>query len=273
MNVSALAFAKLNLNLEVVKRRDDGYHEIRSIVQTIDLADRLTFADASGISVVCDAPIDGMNLAERAARAVLEQKGAERGVRIELEKRIPMGAGLGGGSSDAAAVLAILNRWIPPRLDEDDLRTLAAAIGADVPLFLEGGCLELGGLGEPRRRLAGRTETFVVLVPQIHCATAEVYRAWMPVHIPDGAGVLGRNDLATAAVRLHPELSAIAEVVRELGGAYEGLSGSGSAFYAAFAERGDARAAWEKLSGQLADVRVYCCESTTVGHAEEGDHG
>ncbi len=273
MNARVLAFAKLNVNLEVLERRADGYHEIRSIVQTIDLADRLTLTDASDVCVVCEAPIDGVNLAERAARAVLERKNAAQGVRIALEKRIPMGAGLGGGSSDAAAVLAVLNRHLSPRLDDRVLRDIAASIGADVPLFLEGGCLELSGLGTQTRRLPARTESYLVVVPPIHCATADVYRAWSPDRTTEPSGSLGRNDLAAPAANVHPELAVIADAVRRLGGRYCGMSGSGSAFYAAFETRAEVEAAKRQLVGRLNDARVYCCSATTAGYLQEGDDG
>jgi len=273
MKARVLAFAKLNLNLEVIKRRADGYHEIRSIVQTIDLADRLTLTDASDVCVVCEARIDGINLAERAARAVLERKNAARGVRIELEKRIPMGAGLGGGSSDAAAVLAVLNRCTSPRLDGRTLREIGASLGADVPLFLDGGCLELSGLGTQTRRLPARSESYLVVVPPIHCATADVYRAWSPDQETEPSGRLGRNDLAAPAANLHPALAAIADAVRHVGGSYSGMSGSGSAFFAAFETRAGAEAAQTRLAGRLNDARVYCCDATTAGYAQEGDDG
>jgi len=271
MNVRMLAFAKLNLNLEVLRRRDDGYHEIRSLVQTIDLADRLALSSAAEVRVVCDTVIEGTNLAERAARAVLERKRARAGVRIDLEKHIPMGAGLGGGSSDAAAVLTALDRWIPPRLGDDVLCEIGASIGADVPLFLRGGCLELSGWGMPQRSLTSRRETFLVVVPPVHCATAEVYRAWVPSAVPHPSGVLGRNDLLAAALHVHPELSAVEDALRALGGGYSGMSGSGSAFFAAFGSRAECEAARERIARQLKDVRVYCCSATNTGCVEERD--
>jgi len=271
MNVRMLAFAKLNLNLEVIKRRGDGYHEIRSIVQTIDLADRLALSSAPEVRVVCDTDIEGINLAERAAHAVLDRKNVRAGVRIDLEKHIPIGAGLGGGSSDAAAVLTALNRWIPPRLGDDVLCEIGASIGADVPLFLRGGCLELSGLGMPERSLASRPETFLVVVPAVHCATAEVYRAWTPSIAPGPSSGFGRNDLLAAALRVHPELSAVENAIRTSGGSYSGMSGSGSAFFVGFNSRGECVAARERIVRQLKDVRVYCCSATNAGCVEEGD--
>src|SRR6185437_14798873 len=144
----ARATAKVNFFLEITGRRPDGYHTLSTLFQTLSLADRLTFQPAPGLSLSCSdpaLPTDESNLALRAAarlRALLKEP---RGARIHLEKKVPTGAGLGGGSSDAAAVLKALLRLWKRRLSAGELHALAASLGADVPFFLKGGlCLAAG---------------------------------------------------------------------------------------------------------------------------------
>lgn len=268
MKALVLAYAKLNLSLEVVGLRSDGLHEIRSIVQTIDLADRIQIASATGIHVSCSKQVEGINIAEHAVRALLRAKKITSGVCVSIEKAIPIGAGLGGGSSDAAAVLATVNRFFPPVLADGELLEIAGSIGADVALFLCGGCVVVGGAGDPKRELPVRQESFVVLVPDIHCSTRAVYRAWRPAHRVATAKTLGRNDLHAAAVSVYPELEGYRDAIRQVDGLYSGMTGSGSAFFAAFASRADATRACKQLTGQGLGTRVYCCQPTKTGFAE-----
>ena len=136
------AAAKVNLALEVLSRRADGYHEIATVLQAVDLSDRLVLEDAESLELkvnVPDIPADATNLAMRAALALREAAAVNRGVRIVLDKRIPAAAGLGGGSADAAAVLVGLNRMWRLRWPVRRLREVATNLGMDVPFFLEGG--------------------------------------------------------------------------------------------------------------------------------------
>ncbi len=267
MSLQLLAYAKLNLSLEVLGRRDDGFHNIRSIVQTVSLADRIQLSLADHVSVDCSATVDGENLAERAARALLNWKRSHRGVRIHIEKRIPMGAGLGGGSSNAAAVLAGIDRLLPPPTPPQDLGALAAKLGSDVPLFLAGGCQRIEGKGRPVHRLAPRSETYVVLVPPIHCSTAQIYRAWSPSlqgetsHGP----TWGRNDLYAAAVLVVPALEHYGDAMAGLGGITSSMTGSGSAFYAAFATDREAEYARQALEREHPECRAFVCHPTSTG--------
>jgi 4-diphosphocytidyl-2-C-methyl-D-erythritol kinase len=155
VTLEVLAPAKLNLCLEVLRRRDDGYHEIASVMQTIDLADRVRLSHADALELVMTGenagslPQDEKNLALKAARDLaLEVGRPDLGARIEMEKRIPAAMGLGGGSSDAAAVLRGLNRLWGLNLDEASLMRVAAGIGSDVPFFLHCGTALAGGRGE-----------------------------------------------------------------------------------------------------------------------------
>lgn len=283
MKSRVLAYAKLNLCLEVYGVRSDGFHEIRSLVQTIDLADCIEIAPGRGIHISCSTKMNGPNIVEQAVRALLKEKRTRAGVNIRIDKTIPMGAGLGGGSSDAAAVLAIVNQLLPPEIPSSELSEIAEDIGSDVPLFLTGGCVRVSGRGAPDEFLLPRSEAYALLVPPVHCSTSEVYRTWRASAAADRFRQddleLGRNDLLPAAVKLAPELKAFRKAVEDLGGSYSGMTGSGSGFYAAFRDRTRAEQACVKLRRQEPDCRVYYCqptstgfaESTGIGFAEEGD--
>jgi len=234
--------AKLNLFLEVLGRRPDGYHEIDSVFAEIDLADTVTVekADRISLAVEGEAPAGPANLAWRAAEVL------GVGAHIRLVKRIPAGAGLGGGSSDAAAVLQALDALYGLGAD---LPRLAAGLGADVPFFLVGGTARCRGAGErvtpvrpPRRRV------FTVCCPRLPVATQRVYEALEPglTGDPNSANVFLRryldekgpaapgyaNRLETAALRVEPRLEAVREAARAHFGAAFVMSGSGSAFFA-----------------------------------------
>ncbi len=273
MSVHVAAFAKLNLSLRVLARLPDGYHEIDSEVQTIDLADRLTIdLVTTGVLVENDLVIDGTDLVERAAVALLRYKERDCGVRIRIEKGIPVGAGLGGRSSDAAAVLCVLDRLTPPELGLDALSDIGAGIGSDVPLFLHGGRSRIGGRGERVRRSPGPSaEHFVVLVPPIHCATAAIYAQWdelSPSTRKPRASKTnrGENDLLRPALDVHPDLVPYHDGMRSLGAEYHGMSGSGSSFYSAFAKRGHAERAAAALKKRFDAADVFVCRPTTAGH-------
>lgn len=245
MRAEVEAFAKLNLALRVRGRRDDGFHEVESLVQTISLADHIAIDVRSGDAVVVRnsaGPFAGPDLAEQAAAAVLAAKGVSRRVEIHIEKGIPPGSGLGGGSSDAAAVLRVLDRAVGTTLGEPRLHELAAALGSDVPLFLLGGRALVTGRGERTERQPAGDEVFVILIPRLGCPTAEVYAAYDAIGQPDcGAPlILGENDLEAAALRLRPELAWVDRTIRAAGGVYAGMSGSGAAFYVACRSRAEA---------------------------------
>ena len=273
MRVSVLAYAKLNLFLQVCGVRPDGFHEIQSLVQTIDLADRVMIEPASEVRVSCSARLSGPNIAELAVRELLREKGTQAGVHIWIEKHIPIGAGLGGGSSDAAAALSVVNWLISPQISDSRLAEIAGTIGSDVPLFLAGACAGLTGLGQPEKQYPVCSETFVLLVPDIHCSTKDIYAAWHPSDTSDCGEDLGRNDLAPAAIRVHPELEGASDAMRKLGGLYSGMTGSGAAFFAAFSNEVEAISAFEKLTRQEPDSRVYYCQPTKSGFSEFADTG
>lgn len=270
--------AKVNLGLRVGPRRADGYHQIESVFAPLDLADRLQLRvrEAPEPEVALslhdaapDVPADERNLAVRAARAFLQAAGLALRVEIDLVKRIPSGAGLGGGSSDAGAVLRLLAEAHPGALAAGALAELALGLGADVPWFLDPRPARVGGVGERIAPLAGLPRLTLLLVnPGTALPTAEVYRALDALRAPEpggrsDAGHSGsssdapappdwtgadlaaqlRNDLEPAAVRLCPEIRRLRERLLALGPRAVALSGSGPTLYAVFAGPEEARRA------------------------------
>ena len=227
------AHAKINWTLEVLGTRPDGYHEIRSVVLPVSLHDTVVLEAADTIS--CEMPgmdvAQDANLAYRAALALKSATGCARGARICVCKRIPAGAGLGGGSADAAAVLNGLNDLWNLHLPKGELCEIAAGVGSDVPALTFGGAVLMEGRGERVTPCGGDVRLpdvrdVAVLSPGIFSSTSAVYREFRE----DDRG-LGPNDLQPAAIRLHP---GIGDAIRRL--EREGLkrvtmSGSGSAIY------------------------------------------
>jgi len=194
------AAAKINLTLEVLGRRTDGYHEIVTVMQTVDLSDRLVVEDADVLELrttASDVPTDGTNLALRAAAALRDGAGVSRGARITLEKRIPVAAGLGGGSADAAAVLVGLNRLWGLRWSSARLAEVAVTLGMDVPFFLHGGAALGSGRGERLEPLATCALALVLVNPRVAASTVEIYGGVKPEMYSDG----GRSRGMAAALR------------------------------------------------------------------------
>lgn len=262
------AYAKVNLGLEVLSRRPDGYHEIRTILQSIDLYDRLTFHPAdSGVELVHDAPDvpqGERNLVTRAARVLAEELGRSEGVRIELEKSIPQGRGLGGGSSDAAMTLLALNELWGGRLTDADLCRLATRVGMDVPFFLLGGTALGVGRGEEVYALECQVEAPIVLIlPDFAIATADAYRnliltkkesslklqAFALSYLGGRKEFLGLvNDLECATKEYSPAIHEYKQNLLELGAVVSLMSGSGSAVFGVFGDESVSRSAAESLA-------------------------
>jgi 4-diphosphocytidyl-2-C-methyl-D-erythritol kinase len=239
MRLALEAPAKVNRELRVGARRQDGYHEIRSRLVSIDLADRLEAESGGEFRFVFDArgvPGDGDNLAARAARALSERSGVPASGRLELEKRIPTGAGLGGGSADAAAALLLLSALWGVQIPVTDRHELAAGLGSDVPFFLQGGEADVGGRGElvePRADEPARE--LLLLVPPFMISTRDVYaahRAAGPppprMEIEQSGRFLGPNDLEPAVLAVRPEMAAYLRSAREAA-SEAGITGSGAA--------------------------------------------
>lgn len=236
MALAIPAPAKLNLGLKVLARREDGQHEIRTTYQAISLHDLVQVEPAASTELSVDglagAPV-AENLVLRAAAALEAAAGRKLPARWRLTKRIPAGAGLGGGSSDAAAALVGLARIYDVGVD---LADLAAELGADVPFFLNGGAAIGEGRGERLRALPAASAWFAIAWPGFQVSTAAVYRAW------DDLGGEGENELERAALSVEPQLARFAA---RLGPGWR-MTGSGSAF---FRPAADCRSAEEARAG------------------------
>jgi 4-diphosphocytidyl-2-C-methyl-D-erythritol kinase len=283
--IEVLAPAKLNLFLEVQGKRPDGYHEIESLMVTIDLFDSLTFIDdpSGQITLICDdptLPTGPDNLVVKAAERLKAATGSKRGARIELRKAIPAQAGLAGGSSDAASTLEGLDQLWNLKTPSETLDELAASIGSDVSFFRQGSCAICRGRGEivePWPLL--EPIHFVLVCPPVGVSTVDVYRNLVPPDQPRTIGgilealelgdipSLGRslfNRLQPVAERLEPSLGAVEAALAGLVGPFlDGhlMSGSGSAYFGLASDRGAAVEAARRLATLgLGRVRVVTCD-------------
>jgi 4-diphosphocytidyl-2-C-methyl-D-erythritol kinase len=262
--------AKVNLYLEVLGKRPDGYHEIATLLVAISLYDTLEFTEDASDQVVlsCDQPSLSTgpdNLVCRAADLLQRRTGCRKGARIQLRKRIPLAAGLAGGSSDAAAALMGLNRLWLLNLGAADLIALAAELGSDVPFFFARPAAWCTGRGEAvKPLLLGQPLWFVVACPAAGLSTAEVYRHTVIPAAPQSGEAIrqavreGRaeaiaaslhNRLEEAAQRLCPAVADLRRRLQDLGPAGVLMSGSGSSVFALCRDRGEAR----RLAHQIND--------------------
>ncbi len=250
--------AKLNLTLSVVGRREDGFHELDSLVAKVTLYDELLVRprDDGEVRLKCSpfdcGPVED-NLACRAASLLLARAGGG-GADIDLTKRIPPGSGLGGGSSDAAAALAALNELWRLDLPRERLAELAAELGSDVPLFLNGPAARIRGRGERVEPVEMQPFFALLWMPELSCPTAEVYAAYdrLAGHESKPARGTGpHNDLEPAAREVCPELGEIASKLSAATGLDAHLTGSGSAMFVLAADERQARAAAEGLPDDL----------------------
>ena len=282
-HISLRAYAKINLGLAVLGRRADGYHELRTVYQSISLADelRVSLLPGSGVSLATsgiEVPTENENLAARAAAAILTELKLRQRVAIALRKRIPPGGGLGGGSSDAAAVLRAVLFLSGKKLPPDRLVHLAASLGSDVPFFLLGGRALGIGRGEEVYPLAeGSRQHCVLLVPEEGISTAEAYRRLRlpllattraPNAVDLFCGRAGRgewrelgNSFEKVAFQMLPRLAALKRQLLRAGAEWASLSGSGSALYGMFPGPAQARAAAERL--RQPGCRVYAARTVS----------
>ena len=281
------AHAKINLDLRVLGPRLDGYHELRTVYQSIALHDVLECVPREGpLAIECDAagvPLDDSNLVWRAAEALwraLRRRTPVRDVLIRLQKHIPLQAGLGGGSADAAATLMALSRLWKVPVRPAQLTDVAATLGADVPFFLAGGTALGLGRGDEVYPLADLARHWIVLlVPGFGVSTAEAY-SWYdserdlsrgmgsrePQHVPGpwpSRAAQMINDLEAPIARHHPEIDHMRTALRRAGALAAAMSGSGSAVFGLFQKRADALAAVDGLSGS--GWRVLLTESLDRG--------
>lgn len=281
------AHAKINLTLDVLAKRPDGYHNVSMLMQTVELCDdvRVTLAEHGGVHACCDIPglpKDGENLAGKAAAAFFAYIGGGQGADIEITKRIPSAAGLGGGSADAAAVLRALNALTGAALDAAALQSIGKTVGADVPFCVEGGSALAQGIGEILSSAPVLPDCFILLCkPPEGAQTSTIYRLLDEhgiTHHPDTEAMLQalkNRDLAdigtqicnvmepvTAAI--FPEILKIKDEMRNDGAAGALMSGSGPTVYGLFARQEDALRAKEALAARIREVYL-----TRPWHAAE----
>lgn len=273
--------AKLNLGLRVLGKRPDGYHEIETVMLMVDLCDGLVFEERlHGVEIACnapDVPLDESNLSYKAAQVLMQEGAARRGVKIEINKVIPVAAGLGGGSSNAAATLIALNKMWKLGLGAKELMERAKRLGSDVPFFLFWHAAGATGRGEVLERINPARQLFVLIV----CPAAKVSTKWAYENLKIDltcssyeskiiAHSLERADLIKAGQNLKNDLEAVvctklpaiadlkAELLR-VGALGSSMSGSGPSVYGIFAEEGPCLKAKEDLTGR--DLRLFTAKS------------
>ena len=279
------AYAKINISLDVTARRSDGYHDMAMIMQTVSLCDdvRLSFCGGDTISAMTNLhfiPGDERNLAVRAAKKYFEAiDEPERGLCIHIHKRIPVGAGMGGGSADAAAVLRGLNRAFDNRLSAERLEELAAEVGSDVAFCVRGGTMLAHGRGELLSELPDMPKCiFVICKPQFSISTPELFRKLDQVSLrrhPDTAGLISaleQGNLRELSCRMYNvfedvndrrmrTVAAIKSVLIDKGALGAVMTGTGSAVFGVFSDKTEAESAREELKRE----HGFCCLAECVG--------
>ena len=254
--------AKLNRFLHIVGRRADGYHLLQTVFQFIDRADTLAFALRDDGRIERETDLPGVpaeaDLVVRAARRLQAETGTRSGVSIRIDKQLPMGGGLGGGSSDAATVLVALNHLWGCGLDDDALAALGLTLGADVPVFVRGRAAWAEGIGERLTPVEPDEPWFLVLVPAVHVATAAIFKA--PELTRDSPlitmraflGGAGHNDCEAVVHARHPEVAAATAWLSQHTTAR--LTGTGACVFGAFADEAAARAV---MAGRPAGLEAF----------------
>lgn len=264
------AYAKVNLGLDVLRRREDGYHELRMIMQTVDLYDTLTLekTEEPGIFMTCNVeglPCDERNLVYKSAKLMLDTYGLPGGIRMHLEKRIPMAAGMAGGSTDAAAVFNGINELYDLKQDKERLCELGVKIGADVPYCIVGGTALSEGIGEVLTQLPNVPDCVVLIAkPDFDVSTKYVYEnlhanslTYHPdidaqaeaIRAGDLAGVVKAMDnvLETVTEKKYTEITTIKKLMEEHGAMRAMMSGSGPTVFGLYEDTGKAEEAAEAI--------------------------
>ncbi len=274
------AYAKINLGLDVIRRREDGYHEVKMIMQTVDICDTLTFErrEDEELHIYTDnqkLPCDEHNLIYKGAMVLFEETGRRIGADIVLNKRIPIAAGMAGGSTDAAAAMLALNEMMGQPLTKEQLMKIAVRVGADVPYCIMGGTALSEGIGEILTPLTPPPKAHLLVAkPDIDVSTAFVYRNLKLQEIkkhPDIDGMaeaLKRGDLKgitdrmenvleTVTIPAHPVIGEIKEICMAEGAMNALMSGSGPTVFAVFNKKEDAERTGEKIRERGLSQEVY----------------
>ncbi|UHA75340.1 4-(cytidine 5'-diphospho)-2-C-methyl-D-erythritol kinase [Paenibacillus sp. 481] len=280
MKVYEKAPAKINLLLDVLRKREDGFHEVEMVMTMVDLADRLEMEELSRDTIIISSqagyiPLDEKNLAFQAAKLIKERYEVKQGVYIHLDKKIPVAAGLAGGSSDAAATLRGLNRLWQLNIAEEELQLLGAELGSDVPFCITGGTAIARGRGEKLEHISNPPQCWVVLAkPPINVSTADVYgrlranairqhpsldamlRSIQTQQFPDMCQALG-NVLEEVTLPMHPEVQQLKEAMLKLGAEGVLMSGSGPTVFGLVSKE-------SKVARMYNGLRGFCKEVYAV---------
>lgn len=254
--------AKLNLFLHVVGRRQDGYHLLQTVFRFLDFCDELSFDPRTDGVIKLHNPLPGVpeekDLCVRAATLLQQKTATGLGVDIYLKKNIPMGGGLGGGSSDAATTLLALNRLWGVNLATEVLLELGLQLGADVPVFIFGRNAFAEGVGEELSAIELPAAWYLVLVPPVQVSTAEIFsskeltRNTIPIKIPPFSIRQGRNDLEPVVCRSYPEVARCLEWLKRLENTtIAAMSGSGACVFAEFATEQEAKTAFAQIPSDM----------------------
>ena len=265
--------AKINLRLEILKKREDGYHEVRTILQKISLFDTLLFSlkKEREISITTDhphLPTGKNNLVYQAVQSILKKSDYRGGVRIEIEKRIPLGAGLGGGSSNAATTLKALNQLLKLGLSKKELMEMGVGIGADVPFFFLEGAAIGSGIGERLKKIELPGLWYVLIYPNFEVSTRWAYQNFVltkrqfhfnlqkftrsPEEISRGL----RNDLEEVVSEEYPQIGIMKKMLCSCGALSALMTGSGPTVFGIFSEERGASKAYRKI-GKLVKTRGW----------------
>jgi len=256
--------AKINLRLEILKKREDGYHELRTILQKINLHDLLHFSlkKERGISITTDHPnlsVGKSNLVYQAVQSILKKSDYKGGVLIEIEKRIPLGAGLGGGSSNAATALKAMNQLLKINLPQKELMAMGLEIGADVPFFFLEGAAIASGIGERLKKIELPGLWFVLIYPNFEVSTRWAYQNFILtkrrfhfnlhglLRTPKEISNLLWNDLEEVVSRECPQIGVMKKMLYSAGALGALMTGSGPTVFGVFSEEGVASEAYKKV--------------------------
>lgn len=282
--ISLQAYAKINLGLDVLRKREDGYHEVKMIMQSISLADTLVLRSGSGKGIqlqtgdgeeTSDVPMDETNLIYKAIQMLKEEFRIDSGVEAILSKRIPVAAGMAGGSTDAAAALKAMNQLFSLGLSEQELRNRGVKLGADIPYCIMGGTALSEGIGEILTPLPGIPECWILIAkPPIHVSTAFVYShlkvAELSEH-PDIDGMIEAihqqklqgitcrlgNVLETVTIPAYPIIAEIKNIIMDYGAEQSLMSGSGPTVFGIFTNREKAAEAGKAIREAHLSEQIY----------------
>ncbi len=260
--------AKVNLRLEILRRREDGYHELRTLMQKISLSDTLyiSLEKEKGISIITDhpdLPLGKKNLVYRAAQVILKKSKYEGGIHIDIRKEIPLGAGLGGGSSNAATTMKALNQLLEMGLPTKELMKIGLTVGADVPFFFLDGAAVASGIGERLKKIELPDLWYVLINPKFEVSTRWAYQNFVLtkrhfhfnlqgfVKTPEEISGLLWNDLEGVVSHKYPQIEGMKKMLLSAGALGALMTGSGPTVFGVFSGRREAEKAFKKLEHKV----------------------